>query len=94
MILNKLQGIFFLGSKKDLTILYNLKRGKRKRRRASTSTMQSVHRMRSSKRRALVKSQYEELSQSQNLTQVRATFKNDYFASFDAFFFTGQFPHE
>ncbi|CAG9764144.1 unnamed protein product [Ceutorhynchus assimilis] len=57
------------GSKKDLDILYNRKKRKRRRSLSTSTATLSVRRQRSTKKRALVKNQYEELSQSQTLTQ-------------------------
>ncbi|KAL1502183.1 hypothetical protein ABEB36_007363 [Hypothenemus hampei] len=62
--------ISVLGPKKDITILYNVKRTKRKRSRASsTSTTMTLTRQRSNKKRALIQNEYKELSESKNLTQ-------------------------
>lgn len=60
------------GSKKDIAVLYNLK--KRKRRTYSTgSTSSNVRKERTRKMQALLQSQYQELSQSQSMdfTQVQ-----------------------
>ncbi|KAH1006181.1 TATA box-binding protein-associated factor RNA polymerase I subunit B [Dendroctonus ponderosae] len=67
---NKLPKVSVLGSQKDIAILYNRKKRKRSRSRPSSTTGSiSERRVRAAKKRALLKSEYEQLSQSQSLTQ-------------------------
>ncbi|XP_066249022.1 TATA box-binding protein-associated factor RNA polymerase I subunit B [Euwallacea similis] len=58
-----------LGPKKDVDILWNIKKRKRKRVRSSSESSWTIKHERSTKRRALILSQYDSLSQSQSMIQ-------------------------
>ncbi|XP_030756682.1 TATA box-binding protein-associated factor RNA polymerase I subunit B, partial [Sitophilus oryzae] len=67
---NRTPKLSIIGSKKDIAILYNVKKRRRRRSTASSiSTTLSITRQRSKKKREFVQSQYEELTLSQSLSQ-------------------------